>query len=977
MAIQPDYKEWCASLINQKITLPRRKSLTQMQFSKAPRRLLLRALFIPFVMTVRAAPAAEPARDTIRFECPADTRVSLAVYDREGVLIRELLRAVPLKAGAHEMIWDGLDREGKPVPEGTYPWRLLETAGFRSRFVTALGVNPGSGYKPHFARSWVGDHTGAGTVCVDGTGVYIGSMLTEGLMQTLKQSHDGKTRHWEQPQYYDGGQMTRMAAGGGHVWLVQKNGNLRKLDASSGRQVALWKIAWEKEPAADVDAHDGALVVCYPKHGAVRWLDPGSGAAQQTAEGIPGCRALSVRGDGAGGEVVVLGDGGVFTVSRSRPKPVRRIDGANHDFAALDVDHATGDLYVIDARDGVRVRRYDREYKLVKSYGGAKRPWGRYDPQLFSGPTDVAADGRGGFYVTEPTAPPRRTAHFDAGTGRLLREWYGGQSFYVNAAVDPDDPADVWGCAGEGFIHHYRMDYDAGTWSIRAVYAIGRLEDSLFPFTGKWLPRRHRGRLHLLHANLPAMVRVDEENGRVIPVAIAGYAHRGRRSFLMFPGSGEKGFAKPWVAAARHHGHEDLAKAPTYYAWADADGNGRMDPAEFRLFEKHADARPGGMGWYDRDFNVFKSATAPGNPVPFYRLPRTGWTGPDGGIPVWRWDRAEPAGRVPEITTDWPSIRALVVLDDGSIVAPIQSGIMIRGHGQYEGGRWPYEGLKRARLAKWSKDGRLLFSVSRHSKTPDEVHTGVLYYPMQIVRGPRGTVVVGDQVHQPAVVWTADGLYAGAFLDRRADDGRKDGFYRAHSDDMQGVELAVLGDGRVFWFQSVQGMVLVYEVTGWDGLKRRAGEVRRPAAAKAARHGGTGLSATYYADADAKAVAFRATEAPLYFNPFGKPPHPTMPKAPHAVAWEGFLEPAHTDAYRFVTMLGKDEEATVRIDGEVVHASGKGKVTGRPAPLTAGRRHRIRIDYVNREGRAELKVLWSGTLLDRRALAKEELYPLP
>ena len=76
---------------------------------------------------------------------------------------------------------------------------------------------------------------------------------------------------------------------------------------------------------------------------------------------------------------------------------------------------------------------------------------------------------------------------------------------------------------------------------------------------------------------------------------------------------------------------------------------------------------------------------------------------------------------------------------------------MIRGHGQYEGGGWPYQGLKRARLMKWSKEGRLMFSVSRHSKDGGEKDTGCLYYPMQIASvlaaldNPQAQVALMDQ----------------------------------------------------------------------------------------------------------------------------------------------------------------------------------------------------------------------------------------
>ena len=221
------------------------------------------------------------------------TRISLAIYDASGRLVRELRRAEQFPAGEHRVLWDGLDQNGKPVPAGRYEWRSLETAGFQSGFVTTLGVNPPSGHTGLFSHNWVGDHLGAGAVCVDETGLYVGAIMTEGGMQTLKQSHDGKTRFWEQPQYYDGGQLTRMAANGRHLFLIQPNGNLRKLDSRTGKLLNTWNLLVEKEAPADLDIHGDELVVCYPKAALVRWIDPTTGKIIQEVQGVSQVRGVT------------------------------------------------------------------------------------------------------------------------------------------------------------------------------------------------------------------------------------------------------------------------------------------------------------------------------------------------------------------------------------------------------------------------------------------------------------------------------------------------------------------------------------------------------------------------------------------------------------------------------------------------------------------------------------------------------------
>jgi hypothetical protein len=255
------------------------------------------------------------------------------------------------------------------------------------------------------------------------------------------------------------------------------------------------------------------------------------------------------------------------------------------------------------------------------------------------------------------------------------------------------------------------------------------------------------------------------------------------------------------------------------------------------------------------------------------------------------------------------------------------------------------------------------------------VNVGKLYYPMKVTWGPHDTVVVCDQIFQPGLVWTKDGLYAGSFYDRRAEDGLPDDLYRSHSDDMQGVEVVRLDDGRVLWFNTVQGMNLIYEVTGWDHLRRDQGVVRRPRDARAAEAGGTGLRATYYTSATGDHVAFQAVEAPIYFDPYGSPPHPDLPEVPYRIVWEGDLEPPLTDDYVFEALKAADERIVVQLDGQVLMADDGGTRVRGYITLAAAERRRIRIDYVNREGRPELKFLWWAVNLDKARVPAELLYP--
>jgi hypothetical protein len=86
--------------------------------------------------------ADEPA--SIEYTLTQTGQVSAAVYDSGGRLVRTLLSGAAQNKGAHRLTWDGLDRNGRPMPIGNYVWKVLRTPGFRAQYVTSLGINPGS-----------------------------------------------------------------------------------------------------------------------------------------------------------------------------------------------------------------------------------------------------------------------------------------------------------------------------------------------------------------------------------------------------------------------------------------------------------------------------------------------------------------------------------------------------------------------------------------------------------------------------------------------------------------------------------------------------------------------------------------------------------------------------------------------------------------------------------------------------------------
>jgi len=69
---------------------------------------------------------------TLRFGLPEAGHVTLAVYDVNGRLVRNLA-ASRLEAGQHEVVWDGRDSNGREVASGVYMARLTAPQGVLTR----------------------------------------------------------------------------------------------------------------------------------------------------------------------------------------------------------------------------------------------------------------------------------------------------------------------------------------------------------------------------------------------------------------------------------------------------------------------------------------------------------------------------------------------------------------------------------------------------------------------------------------------------------------------------------------------------------------------------------------------------------------------------------------------------------------------------------------------------------------------------
>ena len=292
----------------------------------------------------------------------------------------------------------------------------------------------------------------------------------------------------------------------------------------------------------------------------------------------------------------------------------------------LNFDPENRRLFVACGGKTQQVLVFDEAYRRVASLG---RPGGRlaglYKGEDFIDVSDVAADGAGGFFVTEAASAPRRTARFDA-SGKLLREWYGGQQFYTFAVPDPQDPRLVWMDSQWGWLMQAEVDWAKRSWKVRAcyrwsehldplVFPTGKMAGRMFPFRAN-LTGRGKAETHLWFPGASLILRVDEAGSAMWPVS-----HLGRmipNQFWNWRDVAVETYPQPFKEAVKSLGADPSKQGEVGqylgFSWADADGDGKVQAGEMTLLppkvHRNGHGFHGGPGalWMDpRTFDLYVS----------------------------------------------------------------------------------------------------------------------------------------------------------------------------------------------------------------------------------------------------------------------------------------------------------------------------------------------------------------------------------
>ena len=865
-------------------------------------RRLLTFLFLLITGTTHAA--------DIPFTLDKPGNVSAAIYDAQGGLVRELLHAAPKTAGGHALIWDGLDRDGGALPAGEYTWKLLQTPGLKATYLMSLGSNfpPGDNWR---TACGPGTHSSPFGIAVDESGVYVAANTTENIETCmLKMSPDGASRLWTalHPRPWDGALSLAVDDGeifmlghhkhiDGRVALAQRRKQLLYVyEAATGRLAkrtvagtavgaypvmidVQWDHATDDMDASDMDAHAGVLVVAYKKRNALRWYDPQTGKLLDTAE-VPSPAGLTV---GADGVVFVSTGDRIVKLSQTKRAPSDFITGLDKP-GRLDVDHASGELLVYESGTQ-QIKRFSSTGALLNTYGApGGRQEGLYDEAAksnFAGFADLCADGKGGFYVTEATAAPRRSAHF-AKDGALTREWYGGQRWAPHAAPEGDDPNVMWVCSQYGWVMRVLVDYERKSWSVHSCYRYKGLADGLVDDSwnegGYFRVYKHDGATYLALETLPTILKVDEKNWRLVPSTVCGLLRYSPQ------------FLKDWFGKN--------ASYQTAYQWNDANGDGLPQQAEVTFYEKGI---PNAFEPHTAsDFSCFM-ATGDSKERWVNRFVVTAWNA--AGSPVY--------GTMPE----GERLASMPSRFDPNHFADTRWSVFM--------GRDPKTSSLYAALndwtrnwcdyadsfmQKWAPDGTAQWTVGQLSRgltVPGDVRThlrGIAGFAHDCVvaidndGGSNTQRLYGNLSY----VWDPDGLFVGGLMDTSDFADIANHWYQLGGEFCH-ASVATLPGGDVLFFGNWENEVRVYRISGWNGWQRQSGTFHLNEAATP--HTGQGLTAVTFA------YTALTTQRAVAVTPGVDITWGPQNPAPAGIRWTGMLLPKYGPSYRGPWSEQKDKDA--------------------------------------------------------------------
>jgi len=807
-------------------------------------------LFAEKVQPTRPKPAGKAG---LTFALPASGLVSINVVNAGGVVVARPVIARKMERGQHTATWDGLDEEGKPVEAGAYRFVGL-VADLGVKYLATVGNTSPEPYGG-LRRSGGGEYRHGEWHDVvmnpDGT-FYVLNNGGEGppSIELIDPAHDYRVA-WGGTTATAGNEFQQVGARDDqflyfvHAYAFQKDGRwfngqmLSRMDARTHQSVRFangeWTIrltepqegrgwdetAWE---VRGLGAHAGKVFV--PRFSANR-VDIHDGA---TGEKISSLSDPSLVGPS---DVCVTEDGIVLVADR---QSVHRFDlstGKHLDTPVRGLTHGwsvaadgQGRIYVSDiaqrqvkvfAPSGRLLRTLGRPDSVTKAplwWTGTSEPqdayWGGAAEGTFFRPEGIAVDKQGNLVVADPANAIVQC--FDP--RQRLRKSLIAQ-VYSSLCVDPEEPGTVF-LASEGppMVRQYEMDWRTGRHQLTAQWTPVPKASNGIQFV-----KFRRGRPYFFSSGGTAVWTV--EKGRV------------RMCSLLTPAT--------WQAAIPVYENGKIGKRPVHELlklsgpawdvgqceWRDKNGNGLPELDEYRLYTKQETqpfwrtASPHNY-YVDARWNI-QNKVDEGPDGRYIEIPFGGFD--RAGNPVYSWSTVRLVFEGAKVDPAWTSD-----LSGGKPLRPSLGGIhYAEGEGVFLVLNDRAEFVPRdCRFRAYTASGKRLFSIGRGTSGFWDKPGEEISFCMQMT-APVGEFVFVTDTPGAVHVFTRDGLYAGTLCE--AGDW---------APELLGKDPRIQPMGEMWYAHlfrhprtrrvyliaepNAQPLVLVYEVTGLEQVKRFEGQ---------------------------------------------------------------------------------------------------------------------------------------------------------
>lgn len=550
----------------------------------------------PFDLDENATQVADRKnRIVVAIDQPVDGRASVVIESPDGKRLRNLVGGIDVAKGKHQLVWDGCDDDGQPLPPGTYRWRAAHHPGLTPRYLMSFGN--GDNTQADF-NGWGPNHTILTAAAASSDWTVVCSPMTEGGDNIVVLKADGtKSQGYVSPH---GTGMwvicptiigdTLYAANDGMAWGdhfdAKKPGAVGKLkigltrfDLKADRLVEykgkrfteLYSVDvgpgaadkdWENVSLTGMAAFGDKLYVGNRRLNALMVINPEDGAVlEQIPLAAPGVLAATAEA------LYAISDGALVRVDVATKKTTLVIAKGASDPRGLAID-AQGRFLITDGTTHT-LRVFDKNGKPVKQVGKPGGPYvGAYEQARLVNPRGLAVAKNGWVWISEDRPDPKRVSAWDVERGSVVCEKFGTPNYGGSGAgIDPKDHTRWIGLGCE-----WKVDVDKNT--AVPTYVLGKADHPLhyryvYQFDATWVVS--------IQGTTGFYRRL--ENGSLKHVAEIGQGHRLYHYHHHKP---PQAYIDAFNRAYPDRPGKHEEKGPGFL-WLDRSGDGQMQSDEFEF----------------------------------------------------------------------------------------------------------------------------------------------------------------------------------------------------------------------------------------------------------------------------------------------------------------------------------------------------------------------------------------------------------